>query len=172
MKWFLVVASILLVVLPSISSDEKNFVLEDRIRVQGNWVTIGRWLKSYAKPNESIAVTAAGALPYYSDLYTVDMLGINDVHIAHRKMPEMGKGIAGHEKYDIDYVLDKKPTYIFHYPFLVKRPVITPSQFITEWNPGQKYLFESPRFRTMYEPVSEKIAGYFINFFRLKSEYR
>jgi arabinofuranosyltransferase len=153
---------------PSISSPERDFVMEDRLRVQGNWVPIGKWLRGYARPGESLAVTAAGALPYYSGLYTTDMLGINDVHIAHRRMPEGGGRIAGHEKYDMDYVLGRRPTYIFHYPFFTRRPVITRDQFVTEWNPGMIRLFESEDFRRDYEPVSEKFGDVYLNFFRLK----
>ena len=164
--------AVLLTVSNSLGSKEKDFVLEDRIRVQGNWVPIGKWLRSYAQPGESIALTTAGAVPYYSGLYTIDMLGINDAEIAHRKMPEMGKGIAGHEKHDIEYVLSRRPTYIFHYLFLVRRPVVTRDQFITDWNVGLSYLPDHPDFMRMYEPVSEQIGGYHLNFFRLKREYR
>lgn len=153
---------------PSLSSRDKDFVIEDRIRVQGNWVPIGKWLSSYARPGDSIAVTAAGALPYYSGLYTIDMLGINDVHIAHREMPAGRAGIAGHEKYDMEYVLSKRPTYIFHYPFFTGRAVITRDQFVTEWNPGMILLLESEEFRQSYEPVSERFGEAVLNFFRLK----
>ncbi|MGD9400654.1 MAG: hypothetical protein PVF95_00145 [bacterium] len=154
---------------PSMSSADRDFVIEDRIRVQGNWVPIGKWLRDYARPGDSIAVTAAGALPYYSGLYTIDMLGINDVHIAHRDMPAGGGGIAGHEKHDMEYVLLKRPTYIFHYPFFTGRPVITRDQFVTEWNPGMILLFESEDFRRNYEPVSERFGEAVLNFFRLRA---
>jgi len=165
-----IAAGVLTTFYPSISSSEKDFVTQDRIRVQGNWVPIGKWLKGYAEPGESIAVTAAGALPYYSGLYTIDMLGINDVHIAHRKMPPGAAGIAGHEKYDMEYVLSRRPTYIFHYPFFTRRAVITRDQFVTEWNPGMIHLFESQEFRRLYAPVSEKFGEAVLNFFKLKTK--
>ncbi len=163
-----IAAGLLSTFYPSVSSPGRDFVMEDRIRVQGNWVPIGKWLRGYAKPGESVAVTAAGALPYYSGLYTIDMLGINDVHIAHRDMPQGEAGIAGHEKHDMEYVLGRRPTYIFHYPFFTRRAVITRDQFVTEWNPGMAELFESQEFRRLYEPASEKFGGAVLNFFRLK----
>lgn len=166
----LIAAGVAATFYPSISSPEKDFVSQDRIRVQGNWVPIGKWLEGYARPGESIAVTAAGALPYYSRLYTIDMLGINDVHIAHREMPPGEAGIAGHEKYDMEYVLSRRPTYIFHYPFFTRRAVITRDQFVTEWNPGMIRLFESQEFRSLYDPVSEKFGGAVLNFFKLKAK--
>lgn len=163
-------AGVLTAFSPSVSSSERDFVVQDRVRVQGNWVPIGKWLRDYAGPGESVAVTAAGALPYYSGLYTIDMLGINDVHIAHRKMPAGGAGIAGHEKHDMEYVLGRRPTYIFHYPFFTRRAVITRDQFVTEWNPGMLELFESQEFRRMYAPVSEKFGEAVLNFFTLKAD--
>ena len=166
------VVSLLLVLSNSLGSTDRDFVREDRTRVQGNWVPIGKWLKDYAKSGESMAVTSAGAVPYYSGLATIDMLGINDARIAHRRMPRMGGGLAGHEKHDMEYVISKRPTYIFHYLFMVKRPVITRDQFLTEWNPGEASLPDLPDFNRMYEPVSEQIAGLYLNFFRLKPEYR
>ena len=42
----------------------------------------------------------------------IDMMGLTDGHIAHREMPNMGKGWAGHEKHDGQYILSRKPTYL------------------------------------------------------------
>jgi hypothetical protein len=64
-----------------------------------------------ARPGAVLATNTAGTIPYYSGLRTIDMLGLNDVHIAHRNMP-MGKGLAGHEKWDAAYVLAQHPDYI------------------------------------------------------------
>jgi hypothetical protein len=98
------------------------------------------------------------------------MLGINDVQIAHRNMPPGEAGIAGHEKHDMAYVLSRRPTYIFHYPFFTRRAVITRDQFVTEWNPGMIELFESQEFRRLYVPVSEKFGEAVLNFFKLKAD--
>jgi hypothetical protein len=35
------------------------------------------------------------------------MLGLSDETIAHTKVEDLGEGIAGHEKYNTDYVLDE-----------------------------------------------------------------
>jgi hypothetical protein len=74
-------------------------------------VAIGRWLRDTMPQNTSIAVIPAGAIPYESQLVTIDMLGINDEHIAHRDLP-LGEFGAGHEKYDTEYVLDRRPDII------------------------------------------------------------
>jgi hypothetical protein len=43
-----------------------------------------------------LCVTGAGAVPYYSNLPTVDLYGMNDVRIAHMKIAE--RGVIAHEK--------------------------------------------------------------------------
>lgn len=73
---------------------------------------VGLWLKQYAPADALLATNTAGSIPYFSGLRTVDMLGLNDEHIAHRNMPNMGKGHAGHEKGDGKYVLSLRPHYI------------------------------------------------------------
>ena len=163
---------LVMVLSASLGSKERDFVVTDRMLVEGHWIPIGMWLRGYARADESIAVGMAGAIPYYSGLYTIDMLGITDPHIAHVKMDDMGEGVAGHEKHDMDYVLARRPTYIIHYPFRIRRAVVTPAQFENEWNPGLAVLPGMPAFLTNYEAVSEEIGGLRINFFRLKAEAR
>ncbi len=58
-----------------------------------------------AQPGDSLACGDAGALPYYSGLRTIDILGLNDSHIAHLKG-------SFYDKTDSDYVLSRQPTYL------------------------------------------------------------
>ncbi len=61
---------------------------------------------------QKIAALGIGVLKYCTNRHVVDMLGLTDLHIArHAKVP-MGKGLAGHEKYDSVYVLSRQPRYI------------------------------------------------------------
>ncbi len=77
------------------------------------WRELGWWMDDHAGYEESIAVMGAGAIAYYSNRTTVDLLGLNEKHIARVAMPDMGVGAAGHEKRDPDYVLHvRQPTYI------------------------------------------------------------
>jgi hypothetical protein len=76
-------------------------------------IRIGKWLRHAAPQGSVLAVTAAGQLAYYSQLYTHDMLGLNDAHIASLQPESQGKGLAGHEKFDIHYSIDTvAPTII------------------------------------------------------------
>jgi hypothetical protein len=67
--------------------------------------TMGKWLYENANPDIYIAVDAAGQIPFYSDLRTLDLYGLNDLTIAHRQVESMGQGTPGHEKMDMNYVL-------------------------------------------------------------------
>ncbi|MBU1879883.1 MAG: glycosyltransferase family 39 protein, partial [Chloroflexi bacterium] len=58
-------------------------------------VAFGQWLKTHASADTYIAVDAAGQVPYFSNLRTLDMFGINDKHTAHMKVPGMGQGTPG-----------------------------------------------------------------------------
>jgi arabinofuranosyltransferase len=57
-----------------------------------------------------LAVTAAGTFPYFSKLPSLDMLGLNDRHIA-RQRPEQ-QGQLAHDHADGGYVLDREPDLI------------------------------------------------------------
>ncbi len=60
-------------------------------------------------PNDTIASAGIGILKFCTGARVIDMLGLTDEHIAHRVMPNMGRGIQGHEKYDADYVFAQRP---------------------------------------------------------------
>ncbi|MFH1679679.1 MAG: hypothetical protein ABIH26_03435 [Candidatus Eisenbacteria bacterium] len=135
-----------------------RFLGEDRDRVELHWKVIGGWLRENAEEGASVAVTTAGAIPYYSKLPAIDMLGINDRTIARRRMPGMGGGIADHEKHDMDYVLSRRPTYILHYPFLLPEPLFTTGQFRTPWNRGLEGLLANDTFDREYGGESAAIT--------------
>ncbi len=80
--------------------------------VQKKGTLVGKWLREHAPADTVIATNTAGTIPYYSKLKTIDMLGLNDRHIAARETPQMGTGYAGHEKGDGAYVLSLKPDLI------------------------------------------------------------
>lgn len=45
------------------------------------WIPVGKMLEGILPSDTRIGVIAAGAITYYSKLYTVDMLGLSDLHI-------------------------------------------------------------------------------------------
>jgi hypothetical protein len=87
----------------------------------GERTEVGRWMRANLPQSTVIAVIPAGIIPYEARLPTIDMLGLSDEHIAHRRL-KLGLFPAGHEKYDTDYVLDRRPDIIVLYDGLTDLP--------------------------------------------------
>jgi arabinofuranosyltransferase len=62
-------------------------------------------------PADTIALIAAGVVPYYCDRTIIDMLGLTDQHIARYGIIDKSCTIA-HQRADSDYVLDREPKII------------------------------------------------------------
>jgi hypothetical protein len=75
------------------------------------WAKTGRWCAERLPPG-SIASMVVGAIPFYCDRYTHDLLGLVDAHIARNGRIFL-PAPAGHQKYDTDYILEREPAYIF-----------------------------------------------------------
>jgi len=62
-------------------------------------------------PQPTIAVFAAGVIPYYSELPALDVFGLTDPYLAtHRNtITRFGKGVIGHELFDGQYIASQKP---------------------------------------------------------------
>ena len=81
-----------------------------RYRADKDAIVIGLYLQNQ-NTDESVAVFPAGIVPYFSRMYTYDMLGKSEEYIANL---EETVGIRpGHNKFDSNYILQKKPTYIY-----------------------------------------------------------
>jgi arabinofuranosyltransferase len=108
---FIVIAIVLYnIVQIRINGEIYHHIKNDKVALYGR--EVGLWLRANAPPKAIVATNTAGSIPYFSKLKVIDMLGMNDVHIAHRKIPWFGKGWPGHEKGDGSYVLSKSPDYI------------------------------------------------------------
>lgn len=83
---------------------------------------LGLCLGSIAGPGDSVATSLIGRLPYYSGLYTYDVFGLIDPHIAHQAKDLNSLGASGHEKTDIDYILNQKPTFIVSPEPVISKP--------------------------------------------------
>jgi hypothetical protein len=100
---------------------ERWILVRQPIFIEGNkeYVRIARDINKTTSPNASIAVVAAGAIPYFTDRYSLDLLGKNDVVIAHEKVRGGGALTSvknfrpGHVKWDYDYSIGKlKPDVV------------------------------------------------------------
>jgi len=68
---------------------------------------LGEWLSDHAPEDYTVAAFAIGGLGYYVEQDMLDLLGVNDRVIAHTEVIGLGSGIAGHEKYNTDYVFEQ-----------------------------------------------------------------
>ncbi len=85
-----------------------------------DWIGIGRMLDSLFMENRSvrIATTAAGVIPYYSKLPTVDMLGVNDPWIVRHGVPI--STMAGHQVVaPLSYLLRRHVNLVFSHPLVL-----------------------------------------------------
>lgn len=76
------------------------------------WTEMGHWIATNTPEDAIIATDAAGLIPFYSGRYSIDMFGLTDLHIAHLEIPITEQSIVAHEKYDPQYILQRKPDYI------------------------------------------------------------
>ncbi|MCB9529477.1 MAG: hypothetical protein H6701_14015 [Myxococcales bacterium] len=81
---------------------------------------IGQYLAANAPPDASLATTAAGIIPFYSRLHTLDVLGLNDEWIAHNV--EAHGSRPGHTKSaPLEYVLERDIDYLVYHPTIAAR---------------------------------------------------
>jgi hypothetical protein len=70
-------------------------------------------LKSAFKERDVlVAVTAAGCLPFWSELEAIDLLGLNDYYLPRHRPAGFGRGPLAHELGDVKYTLGRKPDLI------------------------------------------------------------
>lgn len=103
---------------------------------------IGRRVGEIAHSDDTIALIDAGAIPFFTDAHIIDMVGLNDNHIAH-----LPGGFLS--KYDNSYVLAQEPTYI-HMHLVRYANSWAPTDFI-----GSSALYYSAEFHQYYEQTSE-----------------
>jgi arabinofuranosyltransferase len=101
----------------------------------------GEWLRKNGGKGDLVAVNHAGATPFYSDLPTLDMAGLNDRHIARLV------GVR-HNKWDPAYVLGRKPAFIVLNTRTDPRGGYVPGY----WG-GETALFTHPLFAKQYRAV-------------------
>ena len=142
------------------------FVERQRIAAQ--------WLEANAPEGSVIASTPAGSIAYHSSHPVIDMLGLNDEHIAHGQVGEMGSRRAGHEKGDGAYVLSREPEFILLGNVAVlARPLSEEEMPAKIVQRSEEEIWASPEFHRDYERVAVEVGteGLFrwFTFWRRKS---
>ena len=156
--WFtaeicLIILCICFLVYPSRESNKMwNWKGIDSIRLLREysrlWSRVGLMFKDIARPGESLSTTAAGAIPYYSELYTIDEFGLTLAPVSRSALSVKGSR-PGHGNFVTDdYIVSRKPTYVLGHPKIYEE-------------------FERPQWNwVMQEPFAS--AGYKIETFRIR----
>jgi arabinofuranosyltransferase len=97
-----------------------------------NWVDVGLTLRR-AFPGDSlpiIATWASGAVPYYSQAPTIDMVGLNDPWVARHG--DRWSPAPGHERRaTLDYLIARRVNFLIGNPWLVSGPIEDPVEIDT-----------------------------------------
>ncbi len=117
-------------------------IKDDNARYEKQWSMFGKWLKLNVSPNTIIAVGPAGKIPYYSELYTIDMWGLNNEFIAKTSSKRLQ---AGHKKFDFEYVLSLNPEFIIGYAGFADSDM--PSRYQKFNTPEEEYRCNDVVFR-------------------------
>jgi hypothetical protein len=117
---------------------------------------LGLAVHARTAPGAVMAMDDAGAGPYLAERTNIDMLGLNDAHIAH--LP----GIYS-EKFDVSYVLGRRPDLVV----LLSR-VPEPTEDREFRLPGHAALYRDPRFQAEYRFVQRWVFDptYYLVMFR------
>ncbi len=144
----LAVAALLLFAIPpyvlgQLNHDQTRRAMDERWEWNGK--ALGFMLgQAFAEQQPLFAVTAAGCLPYWSRLPSLDLLGLNDYHLPRHPPEGFGQGPLGHELGDGDYVLDRRPDLI---------SFCGPHGGIEACFLSGKLVQQDPRFYAEYTPV-------------------
>ena len=111
----------------------------------------GIYLREHFPENTVVALNQAGIIPYYSQLPTIDMLGLNNVEIAHNGKRDYSLWYA-HQVGDGDYVLSQKPDVII---FSGLKLSAEPADFISD-----REIWASTQFKDEYELVEWQGLGF------------
>ncbi len=134
---------------------------------------IAEWLRTQ-DPDVVIALNAAGQIPYWSEVRSIDTLGLTDKHIARREPYDFEPRTPGHMKGDARYILDRRPDIIIISAGLYLLPLSK-----QEWKerganlPADQDLLAQPDLWELYDPAWIKTSsGSVFNFLMLKGTPR
>jgi hypothetical protein len=134
---------------PAFAGASFEYVRQDQREVE-TWRRIGLWFRDHAARGESIALVPVGAVPFYSGLETIDLLGLNDRTIARSPVANPGAAPAGHERSDAAYVLARRPTYILLGTYTLTPDPPDASSVLPLYYQAERDITASPGFRSGY----------------------
>ncbi len=143
---------------------------------EDRWIAVGKAFNAIVPPQTKLATNIAGKLPYYSRIYTIDLLGLTNKEIAKVPIRSMGHGYAGHEKFKTSVIFEHQPDLLY---LSVLDPC--PPNLFVQWQKihdllkrtplrGYASLFTNPNFRKLYAPAFLLLkSGAFASFYIKRS---
>jgi hypothetical protein len=123
---------------------------------------VGRHIARRWPEGSLVALNTAGSTPYFApDHRFIDMLGLNDVHIAKRQIDSLrlnNQYVPGHAKGDGAYVLSREPDYI----------ILGPAKGISirvPWFLSDLEMQSDPRFHENYRIRREQLGEYTFTYY-------
>jgi arabinofuranosyltransferase len=85
-----------------------------------NWQKAALLIKSISRPTDTIATSAAGIIPYYTDLPTVDILGLNAPDLSKFRQRQTTRRPGHSLSIDPDYFMRLMPQFLIGHPRMAK----------------------------------------------------
>ena len=105
---------------------------------------------AFARSAPLVAADPIGCVAYFSGLPALDLMGLNDRHIARTRPPDFGHGFLGHELGDGAYVLSRRPDLVI---------LCTPAGSPTGCFRSGRELIALPAFHQQYVLTTVSPAG-------------
>lgn len=139
----------------------------NEVETAQRWVEVGRWMEENLPADATIASVVVGAIPYYSGLITYDLAGLTDREVARHGRIYL-EGRVGHQKYNTDYILARRPDYIISPASgLFNKPV--GAGLDKRYNYSLYNLITNPQTLQWYEYRTISLDNHtFVEFLRLK----
>jgi arabinofuranosyltransferase len=123
------------------------------------WTSVGKLLSQIGQPGDTIAITAAGIIPYYTNMYAIDMYGLEAADLSkYGSLEEFTR--PGHRMtISLKYLYDNKPH------FMIAHPLITNGQ--PRYFPYSQAQDLYPALLKEYTAISmalPDLPGYYLNF--------
>ena len=154
--WFITGLLILLVMAQIFTRNERMLNAKRLDPAAAVGTDVGHWLADNLAAGSVVALNTAGSTPYHArQLVFIDMLGLNDRQIAHRKdvpIRTRWQRYPGHTKGDGQYVLSRHPDVIILGPAagLTADPSHADREGVV-WFLSDQELAESEAFRRHYQ---------------------
>jgi tetratricopeptide (TPR) repeat protein len=125
---------------------------------------VAQWLTENYPRDAVLAINAAGLVPYRTGMPTIDMLGLNDRHIARSvaRMDSQGDGASyvGHFKHDGRYVCSRSPDIVLTVGAVLHRGrSVTEAEYQSALNTfiGDREFLRAPACVDRYAVVAEEL---------------